>query len=238
MTVVRLALLLIAAHDVSEAASSLPPGQFGGLNRIIAASSLSSSPHCCRQLHQIRGGAVVVDDDSDDYDVDDDDDDDDEKLATSTKTVVRRKKAAAIKSKVKVAMTSSSSSGSASSTTSKSAPKRKSLYKSYVPYIIRACLNPFTLIAMTKAYFISLCDINYLKEVSFDIARTRCLRYRPPHHTRSMYITRSSGILCPSNERIRVRRIPGISDYPPLSSLRVFRSDGIFVFWGYLLCRP
>ena len=182
MTVVRLALLLIAAHDVSEAASLLP-GQFGGLNRITAASS--SPPHCL-QLHQIRGGAAAVDDDSDDYDADDDDDDD-EKLATSTKAVSQRKKTAAIKSKVKVAMTSSSSSGSASSTTSKSAPKRKSLYRSHVPYIIRACLNPFTLIAMTKAYFVSLCDINYLKEVSFDCAHTTVddnacymLRYRPP----------------------------------------------------------
>jgi hypothetical protein len=158
MTVVRLALLLIAAY-VSEAA--LSPGQFGGLNRIAA----SSSPHC--QLHQIRGGAAV-DDDGDDYDVDDDDviinTASNKKLATSTKTVAQRKKTAAIKSKVKVAM----SSGSAS-TTSKSAPK-KSLYKRYVPYIIRACLNPFTLIAMTKAYFVSLCDINYLKEVSL-IAR-------------------------------------------------------------------
>ena len=174
MTVVRLAMLLIAAHDSTEAALLLP-GQFGGLNRILAASSSSPPPHC-RQLHQIRGGAVVVDDDSDDYDVDDDDDvmsntASNEKLATSTKTVSQRKKTAAIKSKVKVAMTSSSSSGSASSTTPISAPKRKSLYRSHVPYIIRACLNPFTLIAMTKAYFVSLCDINYLKEVSFDILR-------------------------------------------------------------------
>ena len=190
MTVVRLALLLIAAHDVSEAASLLP-GQFGGLNRIIAASS--SPPHCL-QLHQIRGGAAAVDDDSDDYDADDDDDD--EKLATSTKTVSQRKKTAAIKSKVKVAMTSSSSSGPASSTTSKSAPKRKSLYRSHVPYIIRACLNPFTLIAMTKAYFVSLCDINYLKEVSFDCAHTTVddnacymMRYRPPPpHTHQIHV--------------------------------------------------
>jgi hypothetical protein len=70
---------------------------------------------------------------------------------------------------VKVAMMSSSS--SAASTAIKTTSKRGgggNLYQRYVPYILRACLNPFTLIAMTKAYFVSLCDINYLKEVSIE----------------------------------------------------------------------
>lgn len=83
------------------------------------------------------------------------------KLAASTKAVAQKKKAAAIKSKVKVVMASSSS------TKAVSVPKKSSkgsVYKRYVPYIIRACLNPLTLFAMTKAYFVSLCDINYLKE--------------------------------------------------------------------------
>ncbi len=162
MTAVSVALLLIAAY-VQPATAALSPVQFGGLNRIAA----SSRPH--RRLHEIRGGAVVDDGeaDSDVYDIDDDEDEistsaPNKKLATSTKMVAQRKKTAAIKSKVKVAMMASS--GSAA-TKAKSAP-RKSLYKRYVPYIIRACLNPFTLIAMTKAYFVSLCDINYLKEVS------------------------------------------------------------------------
>ncbi|KAL3801141.1 hypothetical protein ACHAW5_011089 [Stephanodiscus triporus] len=53
---------------------------------------------------------------------------------------------------------------SGSTATAAKSASRKSLYKRYVPYIIRACLNPFTLISMTKAYFVSLCDINFLKE--------------------------------------------------------------------------
>ena len=44
--------------------------------------------------------------------------------------------------------------------------KSGGLFKS-IPYIIRASLNPFTLIAMTKAYFESLFNLNYLQEVRF-----------------------------------------------------------------------
>jgi hypothetical protein len=166
MTVTRtswLALPLLIAAYRPEAATAVAflPDNFGSPNKLTA----SSSAH--RSLHRVRGGAIVDDDegDSDGYDEDEEEDDEEivEKLAASTKTVAQKKKTANIKTKVKVAMMSSS--GTAKSST-KSAP-RKSLYRRHIPYIIRACLNPFTLIAMTKAYFVSLCDINYLKEVSF-----------------------------------------------------------------------
>jgi len=46
-------------------------------------------------------------------------------------------------------------------------PKKKSQWKKMLrlPYIIRACLNPFTVFAMTRAYFASLFNISYLEEV-------------------------------------------------------------------------
>jgi len=42
--------------------------------------------------------------------------------------------------------------------------KKKRSFLKGVPYIIRASLNPITFLAMTKAYFKSLFDFNYLKK--------------------------------------------------------------------------
>ena len=125
-------------------------------------------------IHQFRGGGAISDEyDSDEYDSDEYDSDEEaaepivvktKKLASSAKSVAQKKKAAAIKSKVKVAMASSSSASATKVAVKKAGGG--SLYKRHVPYIIRACVNPFTFFAMVKTYFASLCDINYLKEVS------------------------------------------------------------------------
>ncbi|KAL7529430.1 hypothetical protein ACHAXR_002962 [Thalassiosira sp. AJA248-18] len=173
-------LLLVAYAAASAATTTSPSSSFAGLHRIPSNAS-SSHPSNKRsllqhQLHQFRGGAISDDDeyDDDDYDSEYDSDVEDssepiittaKKLATSTKTIAQKKKTAVIKSKVKVAMASSSSSTAAAAVTKKKSGGN--LYKRYVPYIVRACLNPFTFLAMTKAYFVSLCDINYLKEVSY-----------------------------------------------------------------------
>lgn len=160
-----MALLLLVAY----AAAAPSPGSFGGLHRITTSHAKKSIQHVHQQV--IRGGAIDDDEyDSDEYDSEYDEEDEElivktaKKLATSTKNVAQKKKAAAIKSKVKVAMANSG--GSTASVSVKKSGGGGSLYKRYVPYIVRACLNPFTLLAMTKAYFVSLCDINYLKEVS------------------------------------------------------------------------
>ena len=81
-------------------------------------------------------------------------------LATSTQELIQKKQTTEMKSQFKKAVSASSS------TSSKKKSSGNSLYKRYVPYIIRATLNPITLWTMTKAYFVSLCDINYGKEVS------------------------------------------------------------------------
>jgi len=58
----------------------------------------------------------------------------------------------------------------ASLQTSKKKKKKKSsgslLQKLGIPYIVRACMNPLTVLAMTKAYFASLFNIAYLEEES------------------------------------------------------------------------
>lgn len=168
MSLLLIACLAVLSQSSVVTAAIAPNGQlFGQINR-IPASSIS------QQLLVFRGGADSDDEyDSDEYDSEYDSDEEEEepivtkakKLATSTKSATQKKalkqtavKNAALKSKVSVAMASSSS---------KAVTKKKGVYKRFVPYIVRACLNPFTLVAMTKAYFVSLCDINYLnKEVS------------------------------------------------------------------------
>lgn len=50
---------------------------------------------------------------------------------------------------------------------SKTKKRRKSILKMLrVPYIIRASLNPFTVFTMTRLYFASLFDINFMDEDS------------------------------------------------------------------------
>jgi hypothetical protein len=141
----------------------------------------------------LRGGASIATDDEDEEDEESEYDEEDEEdesivtphsssatpsskstsaaatknkvtLVTSTKKLIQKKHTTEMKSQIKKAVSAS---------LSKSSMKRKSginsLYKHYVPYIIRATINPFTLWTMTKAYFISLCDINYGKEVSVSV---------------------------------------------------------------------
>ena len=51
------------------------------------------------------------------------------------------------------------------STSTNKKKKSKSLAKMlHIPYILRACLNPITLFAMTKAYWASLMNLDYLKK--------------------------------------------------------------------------
>ncbi len=186
-----LSILLIACMAVSSVVTAAvsPTGQlFGQINRIPASSITQKN-----QLLVFRGGAAD-EYDSDEYDSEYDSDEEEEepivtkakKLATSTKSATQKKalkqtavKNAALKSKVSVAMASSGSS-------SKTVAKKKGIYKRFVPYIVRACLNPFTLVAMTKAYFVSLMDINYLNKEVSRIHVRRC--EHTVTKTRFMYI--------------------------------------------------
>ena len=149
---------LAPSMTVVAAISPRHHSSFAGLHRITS----STTQH--QQLFNIRGG-----DSEEEYDSDDEVDEPivikTKKLASSTKNAVQKKNTSNVKSKVKVALASSSSSSKKVSVSNNNSGR--SMYKRYVPYIIRACLNPFTLMRMTKSYFVSLCDINYLKEVRY-----------------------------------------------------------------------
>ncbi|KAL3811012.1 hypothetical protein ACHAXA_002289 [Cyclostephanos tholiformis] len=188
------AVLLIVAYCPQETTASLSPGRFG-----VLPYKVTATPSCHdHRLHRIRGGAAIVDvddneddeGDSDEYDVEEDGeddvaiaavDDDGGKLAASTRTVSSKRKTADIKTRVKVAMMSSSSSSGDSAPPKSKSTSRKSFYKRHVPHIIRACLNPYTLIAMTRAYFVSLCDINFMKEGKLGPERTECTSFVENH---------------------------------------------------------
>mmetsp|Transcript_7721 Transcript_7721/g.14565 ORF Transcript_7721/g.14565 Transcript_7721/m.14565 type:complete len:207 (-) Transcript_7721:497-1117(-) len=116
-------------------------------------------------VYSIRGGDVDI------TDSDDDDDDDDylesdeeekeieqeiEKLSASAKKVIEKSKD---KKKAKIKQTVSES--------LKVSKKKKSSGTSVlkkIPYILRAFMNPFTVFAMTKGYFASLFNIDYLQQ--------------------------------------------------------------------------
>ena len=70
------------------------------------------------------------------------------KSATKTKEKTEKKERAEVKTAVNTKLAK---------------PKRKSLIK-MIPYILRASLNPITLLSMTKAYWASLFNLDYLKQ--------------------------------------------------------------------------
>jgi len=115
-----------------------------------------------------RGGATIAelkeDEDEDEYEEEEDEEEDEEesddeieldpKLTKSTMKAITKMKKKKLSATKKVL------------SSKLKAPKRKrrgSLFKN-IPYIIRASLNPVTLLAMTRAYFASLFDLNFLKK--------------------------------------------------------------------------
>jgi len=102
---------------------------------------------------------IIIEDDEDDYDSEEDEEEDIAMVKSAVKATqnVKAKKTAAVKETLSAKLSVKKS-------------KRPSLVKRYVPYIVRACMSPVTLIAMTKAYFASLFNLNYLVEVSSVLA--------------------------------------------------------------------
>lgn len=97
---------------------------------------------------------IIIENDEDDYDSEEEEEEDIVMVKSAVKASqkAKAKKMAAVKETV-----------SAKLSTKKA--KKPSLIKRYVPYILRASLSPLTLLAMTKAYFASLFNLNYLAEV-------------------------------------------------------------------------
>jgi len=116
---------------------------------------------------QLRCGSVSDSDESEDEDEDlseseEEDDEEEEEAISKLKSSLEKKLNQKSKRIVNVAMEKSKP-----IKISKTKKRRKSILKMLrVPYIIRASLNPFTVFTMTRLYFASLFDINFMDEDS------------------------------------------------------------------------
>lgn len=80
------------------------------------------------------------------------------KSVTKTKQVLAQQKTAILKQTVQSKLLSSSNNKQ------KKKNPSSSYYKRAIPYIIRAAMNPFTFWAMTRSYWASLFNLNYLHD--------------------------------------------------------------------------
>ena len=121
----------------------------------------------------VRGGATEVesekqidlDEDDDEMEIESSDDEEelDPKLAKSALTAASKRKAKAAGA-VKAAVSSKLQETATSKEPSKKKSSKSILKLLKIPYIVQACLNPFILLRMTKGYFASLVNLDYLKE--------------------------------------------------------------------------
>eukprot|EP00804_Cyclotella_cryptica_P026538 CCRYP_015383-RA/>CCRYP_015383-RA protein AED:0.15 eAED:0.15 QI:225/1/1/1/1/1/2/578/225 len=161
-----LLLLTITSTTASPSFHSVPSFLPAQRQPLIHDSSITMSAITTKAaILSVRGG--------DEYDSEDDSEYDSEeeaepiavaakKLATATKSSLVQEKTKQTKARVSAVL--SSSSGTAIKSGVGGGRGITTYYKRYVPHIVRACLNPFMLVKMTRAYFASLVDIHYLKE--------------------------------------------------------------------------
>lgn len=157
--------------------------------RTLVSASQNGEPAMPRSLHSqmlsMRGGATVVAEDDDEEESEDEEkeeeeevdevvelDDDEDEEEEDSKALDASLAAAALKSTKKSkakAQLSKTSAVKKSMNAKLSAPKKKkgSLFKFLrVPYIVRACLNPLTVMSMTKHFWLSLVNLDYPPKVS------------------------------------------------------------------------
>ena len=113
-----------------------------------------------------RGGATAVDEDSEDEDYSESEEETEKEEIDPTLTKSALYAASKAKAKAKAVAKEAVSSTLRESAITPQRKKKTNLLKRFkVPYIIRASINPFTLLQMTRGYWASLFNLNYLKEV-------------------------------------------------------------------------
>eukprot|EP00529_Nitzschia_sp_RCC80_P027433 CAMPEP_0113459520 /NCGR_PEP_ID=MMETSP0014_2-20120614/10495_1 /TAXON_ID=2857 /ORGANISM="Nitzschia sp." /LENGTH=246 /DNA_ID=CAMNT_0000351107 /DNA_START=79 /DNA_END=819 /DNA_ORIENTATION=+ /assembly_acc=CAM_ASM_000159 len=164
---------------VSVSASSTPPTTFVRTTSPTAFLSSDSSTVSQSLLRQLRGGdlddadaATEIEFESSDEEEDEESDDEEEEeasLAKSAKAATAKVQAkaqdaavSAAKSSLKTALQAKKAQSKKSMSSKEDAGGIMSLFT--IPYIIKATLNPVTFMKMTKLYWSSLFNHNYLKE--------------------------------------------------------------------------
>ena len=156
--------LLLLAAAVAE-------GRPFGINPVSPTRNSYDNSPLSAFTFEFRGGASsVVADENEDVDLDESDEavsdaeSNEEPIKIGTKLAASAVKATGKAKSKKVERAKSAVNAGLAETTKKSA--KKTSRKLGLPYIVRVCLNPLTVFAMTKAYFASLFNLDYVKKVS------------------------------------------------------------------------
>lgn len=193
-TVVMLTFTMVLLAVMSDANTISTPSPLLSVKAKVSSSPFGIINNHHAIILNIRGGGRSYDDsDSSDYEeseseseseYDDESEEEEEEVVAvvaapkrksklSKSAVLAAKKAKSKKTSASKKALSQSLSSSSSSIKKKkvpvkaaAAPVRKSRggITKKIPYIIRAFMNPFTVLAMTKGYFASLFNIDYLQE--------------------------------------------------------------------------
>jgi len=137
----------------------------------LVLSTTISTTSTTTIITTLRGGSeydVDASDDSDHDDLEEEEEEEDATLIQATKSSLKKKKQQTQKH-IKETVSASLASSNETKKKRKSSSHSLSSSSSFkIPYILKALLNPFTVIAMTKGYFASLFNIDYLQEVSLE----------------------------------------------------------------------
>eukprot|EP00551_Chaetoceros_affinis_P003151 CAMPEP_0203640000 /NCGR_PEP_ID=MMETSP0088-20131115/5612_1 /ASSEMBLY_ACC=CAM_ASM_001087 /TAXON_ID=426623 /ORGANISM="Chaetoceros affinis, Strain CCMP159" /LENGTH=245 /DNA_ID=CAMNT_0050495059 /DNA_START=211 /DNA_END=948 /DNA_ORIENTATION=- len=171
--------VVVGANPLPTATSTAQKKILNNIHNTRSFASTTTLP-AVAFLTPRGGGSVDVDDDSE-YDFDESEEVEEEeeeetvqvkatKLSSSAVKASQKATSKKVKASKKIVNESlgggtkkkakKTSTTSSTSTVSKKAKKKLI----YIPYIIKALLNPFTVFSMTKGYFASLFNIDYLQQ--------------------------------------------------------------------------
>lgn len=150
------AVLVVLATTPSDA-STFTGGRLAFFKPLPLDATHSST---LEHLMTMRGGATVEDDEiefessEEEEEEEEEDEEFDARLVKSTQSAAASAKTKAAKAAISEVIAPKKS-GSSSGTF---------LKLLQIPYIVRACLNPLTVMKMTQGYFASLLNLNYLDD--------------------------------------------------------------------------
>jgi hypothetical protein len=129
-----------------------------------------------KNLVGLRGGATLeVDEDDDDLEIESSDEEYEEEEETLDPKLAKAAQASAVKLKAKATATAKAA---VSAKLETPAPKKKksSLFKIFkIPYIVKALVNPFVVWQMTRGYFASLVNLDYLDDKKVSVSFRVCV---------------------------------------------------------------
>lgn len=207
--------LLIAALPLPFLLLQEAEGGSFSRSNVAKISSWKADIVSRRTFIAVRGGADIdLDEEDEDVDGEDEEDDEEEELELDPKLTK-----AAIQSTAKVQMKKSMAVKEAVSTSLKIKKSKRKGSAFKVPYVIRTFMNPFTVFAMTRAYFGSLFNLNFMKE-QVRSASSDSMRYNPSNLTVHSHFPLSRIRRKPYGRRWKIRQRKRKEAAPVLANAR------------------